>query len=176
MQDTIIKIVHTWPVAFTLFTLITLSACAQAPIAAVSPDANAYVTAYINMEFDVLGTYYTDHSTFQDPTLALISADAAKAVKGKTAILAKLKRNFNGVTQPVYELKEAYTVGSYSIFVGVYSYVQNATAFGGPDVDIHFSLKSTTILEEVDGKIVAHTEYMDYGSWFKQFEAQKNGK
>lgn len=135
--------------------------------------AQQYVDDYINLKFDELAKYYNTESIFQDPTLALIDQSAAQKVTGKIAILEKLKRNFNGVTAPKYKLTTSYQVGDYSVFTGVYDYTQNATAFGGPNVLINFSLKSTTILKVKGEKILEHIEYMDYGSWFEQYKKQK---
>lgn len=150
------------------------SSCAQSPVLQKNQVTHQYIDAYVNLDFEALGDYYDTSSVFQDPTLALIDARAALPVTGKAAILEKLNRNFAGITAPHYILKEQYTVGAYSIFSGIFEYTQNATAFGGPDLDIHFSLKSTTILTEQDGTILEHLEYMDYTAWFEQFETQKN--
>lgn len=162
----------------TLLVLSQLSALAQTAgkDVAISEHVRSYVDAYTNLQFDKLAGYYTDTSVFQDPTLALIADNAAKPVIGPKAILEKLSRNFYGVTQQSYQLTDAYAVGDYAILSGVYDYVQNATSFGGPDVDIHFSLRSTTVLKSDQGKIIEHVDYMDYTSWFEQFEAQKNQK
>lgn len=138
--------------------------------------ASQYVDAYVKMKFKALAKYYTDTSSFQDPTLTLISADAAQVVFGMENIIEKLKKNFSGVKRQKYVLRENYTVGEYNIYSGVYSYAQNATEFGGPDVVVDFSLRSTTILKERDGKILEHVEYMDYARWYEQYEAQTNEK
>lgn len=161
-------------IVFALFLLTANAACAQKNINInISKTAQDYINAYIYLRFDELPNFFTSSSTFQDPTLALVSPDAGQTVTGTKAIMEKLNRNFKGIKNPKYVITEAYTVGDFSIIVGVYDYDQNATAFGGPDLLVHFSLKSTTILKEENGKILQHTDYMDYASWFQQFEAQK---
>lgn len=138
----------------------------------ISESAMAYVEAYINQDFNRLKLYYDDSSTFQDPTLALIDSAAALPVTGPIKIIEKLHRNFNGVRDGKYKLVMSYSTGDLSVFVGTYAYTQNATAFGGPNQDIQFALKSTTILKEKEGKIIEHIEYMDYASWFEQYNSQ----
>ena len=158
-------------------TLLINPSCAQQSLTNKGGfSTQQYIDDYVNMQFDDLAKYYTSESIFQDPTLVLIDKNAAKKVQGIKAILEKLRRNFNGITRQKYTLNTYYKVGDYSIYTGVYDYTQNATAFGGPNVDIQFSLKSTTILKEKEGKVIEHIEYMDYSSWFEQFEAQKNLK
>lgn len=173
------KLKNTMPLfIIILFSMMNLSAFAQLKTSSsnISENAKTYIDAYVNMQFEDLAEFYAKTSIFQDPTLEIISEDAAQIVIGKEAIIEKLKRNFNGITEQHYELTQAYSVGNYSIFVGIYNYVQNATAFGGPDLKIYFSLKSTTILKESKDSIIEHKEYMDYASWFEQYETQKNSK
>ena len=134
--------------------------------------ANNYVEIYVNVEIDKLAGFYSEYSSFQDPTLEAVSADAALEVKGPIAIIEKLKRNFKGVMKPKYKLNNYYHTGRYHIFQGEYSYEQNGVNFGGPDIDFKFNLQSTTILLIDNGKVLKHIEYMDYKKWFEQFNNQ----
>lgn len=161
---------------FLIFGLLAFSSCAQPNMENVSTNALEYVDSYVNMGFDELRNFYTDSSTFQDPTLTLIDKEAAEAVVGPVAILEKFKRNFNGIQQQKYSIENAFTSGDYTLLSGVFEYNQNGTAFGGVDWIYHFRLKNTTVIIERNGKIVSHTDYMDYAEWLRQYEYQNNSK
>ena len=142
----------------------------------VSESALSYIDSYVNMRFEELPKYYSNTTTFQDPTLELISTEAARTMVGEDQIMNKLHQNFAGILNPHYKMITAFTAGPYTIITGVFEYDQNGTAFGGPDILFHFSLKNTTIIVEANGKIGQHIDYMDYAEWMRQYKNQQTIK
>ncbi|WP_299272586.1 hypothetical protein [uncultured Psychroserpens sp.] len=135
--------------------------------------AKIYLKAFYDLNYEVLGNFYTDESFWYDPSTAVINPAVQKSI-GKDKIIADLKSGFNGVQDASYTFEKAFYSGPYVSVWGTYSYKIPAKFFQGmmhSDAVFEFNIPMVTNLVVRNGKVLEHLEYADWTDWAKQAQA-----
>jgi ketosteroid isomerase-like protein len=123
----------------------------------------AYFDAYINKDWDKLGTLLADRGNFNDPTARLVFGQIN--VTGKAEVLDYFRRNYPEITMKFLPQRKTYS-GHYAIFEGMLNWT-----YQSPNGTERVVMPFINILQIEGGKVVKHTDLADYHPFFKHDSA-----
>lgn len=132
--------------------------------------AAKYLVAYGAMDFERLAGFYTEDSTWQDPTGAEIGA-STEVFRGPDAIRAHLAQATYGLENLTFDLPERFTSGGQVVCFGTMSYDTALAAPDGTARSASFAVRTVIVLEVKGEKVLAHTDYADFRAWSEQYRA-----
>jgi ketosteroid isomerase-like protein len=147
-----------WLIPVLSGLMLPIALTAQA--VTTSEVADRYVDAYEAMDLDVLTAFYTDETILEDPTASAFGQEVR--LTGAAAIRPFLEQAFTGVTSLRLDVSRRFASGPYAIINGVGYYSVPGTTVGVQDETYEVWADFTFILEVREGKIVRHTDYVDY--------------
>jgi ketosteroid isomerase-like protein len=130
----------------------------------------AYIDAYIALDWDRIEPLIADNATFHDPTAEMPFKVSQK--DGKPDIMKGFREGYAGVTKMMLHRTRTLYSGNYAIFEGDLEFgvklpdgriVESRTPF-------------VAILRVEDGKVVEHRDYVDYVPFFKNELASRPAK
>lgn len=123
--------------------------------------ADAYIDAYIALDWDRLEPMVADNATFQDRTAEMLFTSLQKS--GKAEIMKGFRENYAGLTKMIFHKTRTLHSGNYAIYEGDLEW--------GVKYPAGRIVESTTpfivILKVEDGKVVEHRDWVDYGPFLQ---------
>jgi ketosteroid isomerase-like protein len=126
-----------------------------------------YFRAYLDQERDRMQTMYGVPVSFQDPTAAFFGAASGKRVDGGEAIIANMNRAFEPITAFEFYVEGSWVSNHHVVFLGRCRYTLAAAALGTAQ-SVTFEHSAVFVITVVDGKVVAHRDFVDYSTFREQ--------
>lgn len=152
-------------------TAATAAAAADAtPVDSVPADASElaiaerYLDRYTALDFDALASFYTDNSTWQDPTGAEVGA-SIEPIRGGDAILAHLRTVCQPIERMRLDVERRFESGGVVVSSGDFTMTLDRRAFGGAAGAVDVTLAIVIVLEIRDGKVHRHIDYTDFSNY-----------
>jgi limonene-1,2-epoxide hydrolase len=134
--------------------------------------ADKYLVLYTSKQFDAMKGYYTDQSTFQDPTMSFFDQESKyETLKGSDNIIAFLKDGFASISKIDFQVQNNFAVGVINYSYGILKYKYTVDREGKTKV-MDIALPLAIILEIKDGKVIRHQDIADYNEYYKQYKEQ----
>lgn len=155
--------------AFAVFlSLLAEPTEAQSPKPSVLQIGEQYLATYGRGDADGLAAFLTPESVLEDPTGAAMGREIRFI--GVNRILPWLKQSFAAVTTLHLEITERFSTGPYAIYSGVLHYSVPGVMLGVQTEEVSMSPRFTVVLEIRNGKVMHHTDYVDYESVMAQVQ------
>lgn len=132
----------------------------------------AYITAYVALDWDRIEPLLADNATFHDPTAEHSQIFGLKQRSGKPAVMKGFREGYAGVTKMMLHRSRTFYSGNYSVFQGDLEWglkfpdgrvVEGRTSF-------------VAILRIENGKVVEHRDYVDYAPYLESEMASRPAK
>lgn len=135
--------------------------------AATATVADAYIDAYIAMDWNRIEPLLADNATFHDPTAEVLFGSKQK--EGKPAIMTAFRQGYATVTKMTLHRTRAIHAGNYGIVEGELEW---AVKFPG-DRLVQSRGPFIIIVRVEGGKVVEHRDYVDYAQFIKDERASR---
>ncbi len=119
--------------------------------------AEAYFSAYIARDWDVLGEHLADAGSFADPTAEPVFGKVA--VSGRLATLIYFRENYASIKSMQFNRSRAIFSGTHAVFEGTLNWTMVLQS--GKEV-VTRDMPFVTILRLEGDKVVEHRDYADY--------------
>lgn len=117
--------------------------------------ADRYIKAYFDKDWDALAELAGESIRFNDPTAKLIFGNAP-ASEGKAAVMNSFRTGYAALEMRFSSLRDMYS-GEHAFYEGTLEWDMHL-----PGRDVHSQVPMIVILNVVDGKVIAHTDFVDY--------------
>lgn len=135
-----------------------------------APVAEAYIGAYIALDWNRLEPLLADNATVHDPTAELLFKTEKK--DGKPAVMKGFREGYAGVTKMEFHRTRTLYSGNFAIFEGDLEWGVKFPA--GRIVESRTPF--VVILRVENGKVVEHRDYVDYAPFLKNELASRPAK
>ncbi len=129
--------------------------------------ADAYMSAYIALDWDALEPLLADDASFADPTAELVFGNAP--AEGKDAMIAKFRKGYASISRMSLLQDRAVYGGNIALYEGTLSWTLH---FRDGNV-LDSKMPYVAIIRVEDGKVVSHRDYGDYTPFIAGMRALK---
>lgn len=126
--------------------------------------AKRYLDRYTALDFDGIAAFYTDESTWEDPTGAEVGA-STEPVRGRDAILAHLRTICQPIRSMNFDVERQFESGALVVSTGDFTMSLDRRSFGGSEGTVDVTVAIVIVLEVRDGKIRRHIDYTDFSNY-----------
>ena len=129
-----------------------------------------YFQAYLDQRHDVMEQLYAAEVSFQDPTAAYFGGPSSTLYQGRDSVVMMMDRVFQSISNFTFDVTEAWVSNHHAVFIGTTRFTLAAAAAGAPK-DVTFKHSAVFIITVVDGRVVAHRDFVNYSTFRDQLEA-----
>ncbi|GEM_PF-541886 len=127
-----------------------------------------YIRNYFQLKLDDISKIMHDDIAWSDPTWQEVSSENISSVDGKDNVIEHLKNVTKDLSNIDYTIEHSFQSGNISVYEGILTY----TWTNKSGKQFNFSIREVSVLKTQNNKIIQHTDYGDYNSWRKQYQAQ----
>lgn len=138
--------------------------------AATAPVADAYLKAYIGLDWDRLETMLADDASFHDPTAARLFTGLA--AQGKARMMTTFRTNYAGLKRMAFRSTRTIHSGDLALYQGDLDYTLDM----GDGRDVTSVAPMVIVIEVRDGKVASHRDYVDYAPFIAAERASRPAK
>lgn len=117
--------------------------------------ADRYAQAYFDKDWETLETLADDSIHFSDPTAVPVFGEPPPR-SGKAVLMQSFRRDYAALRMRFDSLRSMYS-GEYAFYEGTLAWDLSL-----PGREIHSKVPMIVMLRVVDGKVAAHTDFVDY--------------
>lgn len=127
----------------------------------------AYIAAYIGLDWDRIEPLLADHATFHDPTAEVLFRAAPKG--GRDSIMKAFREGYADISNMMLHRSRTFYSGNYTVFEGDLEWGLRL-----PDGrTIQTRAPFIAILRIENGKVIEHRDYVDYAPFLKSERASR---
>lgn len=131
---------------------------------------NKYFHAYLDQQHDTMEQLYGYEVSFQDPTAAYFGGPSSALYRGRDSVVAMMNRVFQPISRFAFDVEDAWFSNHHAVFMGTVRFTLRAAAAGTPE-DLTLEHSAVFVVTVVDGRVVAHRDFVDYSTFRDQLEA-----
>ena len=113
---------------------------------------------------------YAAEVSFQDPTAAYFGGPSSTLYQGRESVVAMMNRVFQPISHFAFDVEDAWFSNHHAVFMGTVRGTRSAAAAGTPE-DGTFEHSAVFVITVVDGRVVAHRDFVNYSTFRDQLEA-----
>ncbi|GLR13466.1 hypothetical protein GCM10007907_22560 [Chitinimonas prasina] len=138
-----------------------------AETAAAAPVADAYLAAYVSLDWDRLEPLLADDASFNDPTAALVFG--AVGTQGKLAVMQRFRKAYAPLRQMALTKRRVIHSGHFALYEGDLAW----TVDMGDGRDVSSVTPIVIVIEVKGGKVISHRDYVDYAPFLAAERANR---
>lgn len=124
--------------------------------------SDAYLDAYIALDWNRLEPMLADNVTFQDRTAELLFPNLVKS--GKAEVIKGFREGYVGLTKMIFRRSRTFHAGNMAVYEGELEWGVKMS----PTRVVESVTPFVVIVRVEDGKVVEHRDYVDYAPFLKQ--------
>jgi len=129
-----------------------------------------YFQAYLDQRHDVMEQLYAPEVSFQDPTAAYFGGPSSTLYQGRDSVVMMMDRVFQSISHFTFDVTGTWVSNHHTVFMGTTRFTLLAAAAGTPR-DVTFEHSAVFVITVVDGRVVAHRDFVNYSTFRDQLEA-----
>jgi len=129
-----------------------------------------YFQAYLDQRHDVMEQLYAPEVSFQDPTAAYFGGPSSTLYQGRDSVVMMMDRVFQSISHFTFDVTGTLVSNHHTVFMGTTRFTLLAAAAGTPR-DVTFEHSAVFVITVVDGRVVAHRDFVNYSTFRDQLEA-----